>query len=48
MFDKLEATLERVAKIPPEEFTLEERLRLWAQLEMVRLKLTDVVQRGAS
>ena len=45
-FEKLEATLERIAQIPPHELTFEERLTLWAQLERLRLKLTDAVQRG--
>ena len=46
VFDKLGATLERVAEIPSHELTLEDRLWLWAQLEMLRLTLTDAVQRG--
>jgi len=45
-FEKLDATLERIAQIPPHELTLEERLTLWVQLERLRLTLTDAVQRG--
>jgi len=45
-FEKLDATLERIAQIPPHELTLEERLTLWVQLERLRLMLTDAVQRG--
>jgi hypothetical protein len=45
-FDKLDLTLDRIAQIPPHELTFEERLTLWAQLERLRLKLTDAVQRG--
>jgi hypothetical protein len=45
-FEKLDATLERIAQIPPHELTLEERLTLWAYLERLRLTLSDAVQRG--
>lgn len=44
--EKLDATLDRIAQIPPHELTLEERLTLWANLERLRLMLTDAVQRG--
>jgi hypothetical protein len=45
-FETLDATLERIAQIPPHELTLEERLTLWAYLERLRLTLSDAVQRG--
>jgi hypothetical protein len=32
-FDKLDAALDRIAALPPDQLTLEERLTLWAQLE---------------
>jgi hypothetical protein len=44
-FDKLDVTLDRIAEIPPHELTFEERLTLWAQLETLRLALTDAAQR---
>ena len=44
-FDKLALTLDRIAEIPPHELTFEERLTLWAQLETLRLALTDAAQR---
>jgi hypothetical protein len=44
-FEKLEATLERIAEIPPDELTFEEKLTLLAQLERLRLALADVAQR---
>jgi hypothetical protein len=44
-FDRLDAALDRIAEIPPDELTLEDRLRLWAQLERLRLALADVAQR---
>ena len=44
-FDKMDATLDRIAQIPPHELTFEERLTLWAQLEKLRLALTDAAQR---
>lgn len=44
-FDKLDATLDRIAEIPPYELTFEERLTLWAQLETLRLALTEAAQR---
>jgi hypothetical protein len=44
-FDKLDATLDRIAEIPPHELTFEERLTLWAQLETLRLALADAAQR---
>jgi len=47
-FDKLDATLDRIAEIPPHELTFEERLTLWAQLEMLRLALADAAQRCRS
>jgi hypothetical protein len=44
-FDKLDLTLDRIAEIPAHELTFQERLTLWAQLETVRLALTDAAQR---
>ena len=44
-FDKLELTLDRIAAIPAHELTFQERLTLWAQLETLRLALTDAAQR---
>jgi hypothetical protein len=44
-FDKLDATLDRIAEIPPHELTFEERLTLWAQLEMLRLAMDKAVHR---
>ncbi|MGA8545131.1 MAG: hypothetical protein WB785_07740 [Mycobacterium sp.] len=38
-FDRLDAALDRIAEIPPDELTFEEKLTLWAQLERLRLKL---------
>jgi hypothetical protein len=48
VFDDLEVALKRLSAFPPDALTLEERLMLWAQFEMVRLKLTDAIQRDAS
>jgi hypothetical protein len=44
-FDKLDLTLDRIVEIPAHELTFQERLTLWAQLETLRLALTDAVQR---
>jgi hypothetical protein len=44
-FDTLDLTLDRIAEIPPHELTFQERLTLWAQLETLRLALTDAAQR---
>ena len=44
-FDKLDVTLDRIAEIPVHELTFQERLTLWAQLETLRLALTDAAQR---
>jgi hypothetical protein len=44
-FDKLDLTLDRIAQIPPHELTFEERLTLWAQLEMLRLAMDKAVHR---
>jgi hypothetical protein len=44
-FDKLDATLDRIAEISPHALTFEERLTLWAQLETLRLAFTDAAQR---
>jgi hypothetical protein len=44
-FDKADSTLDRIAEIPPQELTFEERLTLWVQLETVRLALTDAAHR---
>jgi hypothetical protein len=46
VFDKLDAALDRIAEIPPHELTLEDRLRLWAQLEMLRLTLARAAYRA--
>jgi hypothetical protein len=46
VFDELEVSLKRVSALPPDALTLNERLTLWAQLESLRLKLTDLVRRG--
>jgi len=43
-FDKLDATLDRIAEIPPDELRFEERLTLWAQLERLRLVLADAAR----
>jgi hypothetical protein len=48
VFYDLEVTLKRISTLPPDALTLEERLTLWAQLELVRLKLTDAMQSEAS
>jgi hypothetical protein len=48
VFDKLDATLDRIAALPPQELTLEDRLTLWAQLEMVRLALERAAYRAQS
>ena len=45
-FKKLNMTLYRIAALPPDELTFEERLTLWAQLERLRLTLADAVRRG--
>ena len=44
-FDKLDATLDRIAEIPPHELTFEKRLTLWAQLETLRPALAEAAQR---
>jgi len=44
-FDKLDATLDRIAEIPPHELTFEEKLTLWAQLEVLRLAADKAVHR---
>ena len=46
VFDDLEVSLKRVSALPPDALTLDERLTLWAQLESLRLKLTDLVRSG--
>jgi hypothetical protein len=46
VFEDLEVSLKRVSALPPEALTLDERLTLWAQLESLRLKLTDLVRSG--
>jgi hypothetical protein len=43
--DRVSAALDRVAAIPVDELTFDERLTLWAQLEMLRLGMADAVQR---
>jgi hypothetical protein len=48
VFDKLDAALDRIAEIPPHQLTLEDRLRLWAQLEMLRLTLAKAAHRAQS
>jgi hypothetical protein len=47
-FEKLDAALDRIAALPPLELTLEDRLTLWAQLEMLRLTLTKAAYRDQS
>ena len=44
-FDAIDATLDRIAEIPPHELTFEKRLKLWAQLETLRVALTDAAHR---
>jgi hypothetical protein len=44
-FDQIDAMLDRIAEIPPHQLTFEERLTLWAQLETLRLALTDAAHR---
>jgi hypothetical protein len=44
-FDKLDSTLDRIAEIPPDDLTFEEKLTLWAQLEMLRVALDKTVYR---
>ena len=44
-FDKTDSALDRIAEILPHELTFEERLTLWAQLETLRLALTDAAHR---
>jgi hypothetical protein len=44
-FDKLDVALDRIAAIPPHELTFEERLTLWAQLEILRPELDKAVHR---
>jgi hypothetical protein len=46
VFDDLEVSLKRVSALPPDALTLDERLTLWAQLESLRLRLTDLVRSG--
>lgn len=48
VFDRLDAALDRIAAIPPQELTPEDRLRLWAQLEMLRPTLTKAAYRCRS
>ncbi|MDT5308580.1 MAG: hypothetical protein QOE48_4262 [Mycobacterium sp.] len=45
-FDKLDLALDRIAALPPDDLTLDDRLTLWAHLETLRLALVDAVQRG--
>jgi hypothetical protein len=44
--DKVDAALDRIAALPLHELTLEERLMLWAQLEILRLALAKVANRA--
>jgi hypothetical protein len=46
VLDDLEVSPKRVSALPPDALTLDERLTLWAQLESLRLKLTDLVRSG--
>jgi hypothetical protein len=48
VFDRLDAALDRIAEIPPDELTFEQRLTLWAQLERLRLALADAARRCQS
>lgn len=45
MLDQVDAALDRVAALPTHELTFEEKLTMWAQLETLRLALTDAAQR---
>lgn len=45
MLDQVDMALDRVAALPADELTFEEKLTLWTQLEMLRLALADAVQR---
>jgi hypothetical protein len=43
--DEIDATLDRIAEIPSHKLTFEEKLALWAELETLRLALTDAARR---
>jgi hypothetical protein len=45
VLDQVDAALDRVAALPTHELTFEEKLMMWAQLETLRLALTDAAQR---
>jgi hypothetical protein len=45
VLDDVDMALDRVAALPAHELTFEERLTLWAQLEMLRLAVADAAQR---
>jgi hypothetical protein len=45
VLDDVDVALDRIAALPLHELTLEEKLTLWAQLEMLRLALADAAQR---
>jgi hypothetical protein len=42
--DRVAAALDLAAALPVAELTFDERLTLWAELEMVRLALVDATQ----
>ncbi len=44
-FDKLDSALDRIAEIPKHDLTFEEKLTLWAQLEMLRVAMDKAVHR---
>lgn len=46
-FDELNSLLDRVAKLPLAELTVDEKLTLWVYLEMVRLKLEAAAYGGS-
>jgi hypothetical protein len=45
VLDQVDVALDRVAALPAHELTFEEKLTLWAQLEMLRLALADAAHR---
>jgi hypothetical protein len=45
VLDQVDVALDRVAALPAHELTFEEKLTLWAQLEMLRLTLADAAHR---
>jgi hypothetical protein len=45
LLDQVDVALDRVAALPAYELTFEEKLTLWAQLEMLRLALAGAAHR---